>query len=322
MAKKVLVVIDPGHVGSTYNAGAVKGYYESAAVWKLSQYEKAALEKYGIKVVITKNNINDDIPLYNRGQIAVKNSKGYDAVVFESNHTNAANGNACGVTIIRSKHLDGSVTLANKIINSVVDAMKPVTGITYNRGVTTKTQSNGADWYGVIRGAVSGTTCESKGPVMYAYIVEHGFHDNLKECQFLAVDANLKKIAEAKAKVIAEYFRLSKTSGTSSGTTGASSCGSSGSGSTATKTVKATGVAQKRDTSLSGTYKVTAGDGLNVRNGAGTSEKVLVTIPKCTSVKCYGYYTTVSGVKWLYVQFIYQGVQYTGFCSSAWLKKV
>lgn len=214
MSKKVLVVLDPGHVGSTYNKGAVSGYYESAAVWKLSQYEKAALEKYGIKVIITKKNINDDIELYDRGHMAVENAKGYDAVVFESNHTNAANGNACGVTIIRSKHLDGSVTLANKIINAVVSVMRPVTGVTYNRGITTKTQSNGADWYGVIRGAVSGTTCESKGPVMYAYIVEHGFHDNLKECQFLAVGANLKKIAEAKAKAIADYFGLSKISTT------------------------------------------------------------------------------------------------------------
>lgn len=211
MSKKILVVIDPGHVGSTYNAGVVKGYYESAAVWKLSQYEKAALEKYGIKVIITKNNINDDIPLYNRGQIAVKNAKGYDAVVFESNHTNAANGKAFGVNVIRSKHLDGSVTLANKLANAVVSVMRPATGVTYNRGVSTKVQSNGADWYGVIRGAVSGATCESNGPVQYAFIVEHGFHDNHKECAFLAESNNLKKIAEAKAKAIAEYFGLKKS---------------------------------------------------------------------------------------------------------------
>lgn len=48
--KKLLVVIDPGHTGNTYNAGAVKGYYES-------------------------------------------------------NHTDAFNGKACGVTVVRSAHL-------------------------------------------------------------------------------------------------------------------------------------------------------------------------------------------------------------------------
>lgn len=47
--KKLLVVIDPGHTGNTYNAGAVKGYYESKAVYDLSLYEKAALEKRGIR---------------------------------------------------------------------------------------------------------------------------------------------------------------------------------------------------------------------------------------------------------------------------------
>ena len=42
--KKLLVVIDPGHTGNTYNAGVVKGYYESKAVYDLSLYEKTALE--------------------------------------------------------------------------------------------------------------------------------------------------------------------------------------------------------------------------------------------------------------------------------------
>ena len=46
--KKLLVVIDPGHTGNTYNAGAVKGYYESKAVYDLSLYEKTALEKRGM----------------------------------------------------------------------------------------------------------------------------------------------------------------------------------------------------------------------------------------------------------------------------------
>lgn len=91
--------------------------------------------------------------------------------------------------------------------------------------------------------------------------------------------------------------------------------------STATKSVKATDYAQKKLASLAGTYKVTA-SALNVRHGAGTSKKIMVAIPKNTQVKCYGYYTTVSGTKWLYVQFTYKGVKYTGFCSSKYLSKV
>ena len=208
--KKLLVVIDPGHTGNTYNAGAVKGYYESKAVYDLSLYEKAALEKRGIDVILTRDR-NQNPGLYERGQMAVKKGRGYANVVFESNHSNAFNGKAYGVTIIRSAHLPSSEKLANRMIDAIVKVMKPSTGITYNRGVTTKTQSNGADWYGVIRGAVSGEVSQKQaqnGPVHYDYIVEHGFHDNQKECQFLSKQENLKAIAEAKAAVIADYFGI------------------------------------------------------------------------------------------------------------------
>lgn len=208
--KKLLAVIDPGHTGRTYNAGAVKGYYESQAVYELSLYEKEALEAYGIDVILTRK-MNENPDLYERGQIAVRNGKtgGYGAVLFESNHTNAFNGKACGVTIIRSEHLPGSEKFGSQLAEAIVGVMNPKTGVTYNRGVTTKTQSNGADWYGVIRGAVSGATSKgqaAKGPVQYAYIVEHGFHDHPEECAFLAESSYLKAIAEAKAKVIAAYF--------------------------------------------------------------------------------------------------------------------
>lgn len=209
--KKLLVVIDPGHTGNTYNAGAVKGYYESKAVYDLSLYEKTALEKRGIDVILTRER-NQDPGLYERGQMAVKKGNGYANVLFESNHTDAFNGKACGVTVVRSAYLPGSEKLAEKMIDAIVKVMKPSTGVTYNRGVTTKIQSNGADWYGVIRGAVSGATTQGQaqnGPVRYDYIVEHGFHDNQKECQFLSKQENLKAIAEAKAAVIADYFGIS-----------------------------------------------------------------------------------------------------------------
>ena len=112
--KKLLVVIDPGHTGNTYNAGAVKGYYESKAVYDLSLYEKTALEKRGIDVILTRER-NQDPGLYERGQMAVKKGNGYANVLFESNHTDAFNGKACGVTVVRSAHLPGSEKLAEKI---------------------------------------------------------------------------------------------------------------------------------------------------------------------------------------------------------------
>lgn len=92
---------------------------------------------------------------------------------------------------------------------------------------------------------------------------------------------------------------------------------------TATKTTQkiATGTAQKLSKPLAGTYKVTASS-LNVRNNAGTSSAKMVAIPKDTEVKNFGYYSEDNGTKWLYIQFKYKDVLYTGFASSVYLKKI
>lgn len=93
---------------------------------------------------------------------------------------------------------------------------------------------------------------------------------------------------------------------------------------TTPKRVTATKAAQEKDTSLSGTYTVTAEDGLHIRNGAGSKiNKSLVVLPYKSKVQCYGYFSEdASGAKWLYIQTTYNGVTYTGFCHGGFLKKV
>lgn len=83
---------------------------------------------------------------------------------------------------------------------------------------------------------------------------------------------------------------------------------------------KATDGAKNFLQSFAGTYKVTA-NSLNVRNGAGTTKKIMTAIPKGTSVKCYGYYTKTLNTTWLYVQFTYKSTSYTGFASAKYLAK-
>lgn len=68
--------------------------------------------------------------------------------------------------------------------------------------------------------------------------------------------------------------------------------------------------------SLAGNYVTTAN--LNLRTGAGKDKTSITIIPVGKTVKCYGYYTDVNGTKWLLV--VYNGM--TGFCSSAYLKRV
>lgn len=85
------------------------------------------------------------------------------------------------------------------------------------------------------------------------------------------------------------------------------------------QTVEATAKAQVFDKSLSGTY-ITSAD-LYCRNDAGTNKKALCLIPKGTKVNNYGYYSVSNGVKWLYIQFTLNGIQYTGFSSRQYLTK-
>ena len=87
------------------------------------------------------------------------------------------------------------------------------------------------------------------------------------------------------------------------------------------KVVTAKDAAESKSAIYNGTYAVTAAQALNVRDGAGTSAKILVTIPKGTKVRCYGYYTQNGDTTWLYVQFTYEGTTYTGFVSTRYLKK-
>lgn len=85
--------------------------------------------------------------------------------------------------------------------------------------------------------------------------------------------------------------------------------------------VTATAYARSFDSRFSGIWKVNAYGGLHCRNDAGTNHKSLCVIPNQTEVRCYGYYTSVDGVKWLYVQFTLKGTSYIGFVSSEYLTK-
>lgn len=89
-------------------------------------------------------------------------------------------------------------------------------------------------------------------------------------------------------------------------------------GTTSSASTKKVDYAEKLDKSLKGKYKVTA-SALYLRTKAGVkkAETVITAMPNGAEVYCYGYYTEVSGTKWLLVA--YKG--WTGFASMKYLKK-
>lgn len=168
----ILVVIDPGH-SSGYNQGCVSGYTEGD--WSMEQAleDKAALEACGFSVILTRDREGNP-GLYERGQMAVQNSAGYDAVVFMSNHTNAygdtQNPNASGVSAITSAYLSEKNTqLINTVMKAVADEMNQVTGVTDVKGIEVCQNFNGEDYYGVIRGSVSGARSLREAGAIYIY---------------------------------------------------------------------------------------------------------------------------------------------------------
>ena len=194
----ITVHLDPGHYGSKYNQGVNKNYYESAMAWKLAGYLKSELEAKGIKVTLSRNSIEQDPSLYDRGYGA----KGKN--LFLSLHSNA-----CGTEsvdyplVIRSiKSDNNALDLANKLGQVIKDTM----GTSQNYKVITK-QGNNGDYYGVIRGAAAAN-------VNYNYILEHGFHTNKKCADWLLNDNNLKTLARKEADVIASFFNVKNETAT------------------------------------------------------------------------------------------------------------
>lgn len=87
---------------------------------------------------------------------------------------------------------------------------------------------------------------------------------------------------------------------------------------TGIKAIKASGVARRFSKALAGSYTTT--DDLNMRDNAGVKNKILVEIPKGTTVQCYGYYNLSGVYVWPLVTVNLNGVQYTGYVSKAYLK--
>lgn len=198
--QKKIVVIDPGHYDK-YNRGVITSYYEGTKMFILAQYLKESLEATGAFIVyLTKTKVIDDPSLVARGQLAITKK----ADVFLSLHSDAfSNPDAYGAVMLYSIKRPNSKALGEKIGKNLAATMKVKTGISYLRRTEAKAQSNGSDWYGVLRAAVSN---DKSHVVPYVYIVEHGFHTNKKECEYLNNDANLKELALTHTKTLCEHF--------------------------------------------------------------------------------------------------------------------
>ncbi len=197
MSKKIL--LDAGHVTNYNQSKAYKNYYEGNAMWTLQGLLKKELEAYGFTVKTTRTNRDKDIAVYDRGAMA----KGYD--MFISLHSNACDTESVDRVVV-IKGYDQPDTLANKF----GEELSKIMGVKQKHQIMTRKTNNGNEYYGVLRGA------KAVG-VNNRFLIEHSFHTNIATAKWLCLESNLKKIAQAEAKVIADFYGVKKTNGSTNG---------------------------------------------------------------------------------------------------------
>jgi len=191
MAIKIL--LDAGHY-SGYNVSPVNSKYnEGDRMWDLHLLLKTELEAYGVTVDTTRSSKAADKDVYNRGTAG----KGYDLVISE--HSNASTTETTDYPVVIVPFNDKATTLGELIAQTIAEAMDTAqSGRTMKR--TYVSGNNTYDYYGIIRGAVA---VGAPG-----IIIENSFHTNPKMTAWLLDDDNLKKLAKAEAKTIAEYLGI------------------------------------------------------------------------------------------------------------------
>ena len=187
----VKILLDPGHgAGKAHNRGFVGGNNEGDANFNYCiGHLKPALERRGFEVAMTRKKITDDPSLDARSAMA----EGYDLLF--SSHSNAMgtpNSGASGTEIWDSVQKPNR-TLADALCKAISGALN----IT-NRGVKYRKQSDGKDWYGVLRASKAKS----------AMLVEHFFHDNANDVNKWW--AKYKQVAEATADTLAAFYHQSR----------------------------------------------------------------------------------------------------------------
>ncbi len=275
MAKRIC--IDAGHYGKYNKSPVVPSYYESDMVWKLHLIQKEILESYGFEVVTTRGTQGKDKGLYNRGYAA----KGCD--LFISDHSNACGSESVDYPVVYRgfDNIGNCDELALKLAKTIAETM----GTAQVGRTATRRGSSGGEYYGVLRGA------RAAGLSNY-YIIEHSFHTNKKMTEWLLDDNNLRNLAEAECKVIAEYYGLIKTAGKVV---------------TEVKTSKP----QEQEKGFEPYMVITTCDALNIRSGVGTNYRVTGTISEKEGRKNKytiteeknGWGRLKSGAGWIYLKY-------------------
>lgn len=182
MAKKVFIAA--GHGGKDSGAIGVNGVYEKNLTLSISKYLAAALKRCGIEYQMSRTTDTDPVN-------TVAKCNKYKPDVAVAIHLNAYDKKVRGAEVFYSLFSAEGKKFATSVLNNIV-----ALGVK-SRGVKTKKNSNGRDWFEFIR--------ETDAT---ALLVECCFIDNANDYNFVNTAAKQKIMAEAIAKGICEYLKI------------------------------------------------------------------------------------------------------------------
>ena len=212
--KNVVVVLDPGHDATHAGAIGVYGLREEVLTLKIARYCKEELQQYsGVTVYMTRESEacpNPGTSSANDNAKRVAYAKSVGANVYVSIHMNSGASGAHGAEVYypNSNYRSDIGAEGNKLASKVLEQLVAL-GL-YNRGVKIENSGTGdtyadgslADKFGVIRG--------SKNAGFPGIIIEHAFITNSSDAAFLSNENNLKRLGQADAAGIVNYFGLTK----------------------------------------------------------------------------------------------------------------
>ena len=193
-AEPVVVVIDPGH-GGTNIGGQIPGMDEKNATLVTALAMKEELEKYeGVTVYLTRYG-DQDMSLSDRPRAAAA----VGADFFFSIHYNKAVPNRLYGAEVWIPSLGENYARGYACGDLILNELCDTYGL-YRRGIKTKVNDRGTDYYGVIKYAT-----ELGIPSM---IIEHCHIDNEADFLFFNSPEKLQLLGRLDATGVAKYFGL------------------------------------------------------------------------------------------------------------------
>lgn len=192
--QNIVVVIDPGH-GGTNIGGQIPGLDEKNMTLVTALAMKEELEKYeGITVYLTRYG-DETLSLQERAQLAAAVNADF---LFSLHYNKAVPPRLYGAEVwipsLGDNYAKG-YAVGDLVLNELCDQY----GL-YRRGIKTKINTRGTDYYGVIQHSVS--------LGIPAVIIEHCHIDNNNDLQYFNSIEKMQKFGQLDATGVAKYFRL------------------------------------------------------------------------------------------------------------------